>query len=313
MTLNDFRTELEAFGADLARPECVACAPSGELYVSDWRGGVTRLSESGSPTQWLASGLPFQLRPNGVFPCADGSFLVAHLGDTGGVWRLERNGRATAVLTTLDNLPIPPTNYATRDNAGRTWISVSTRQIPRQQAWRPDIADGFVILLDDRGARTVVDGLHYTNEVRVDPTGRWLYVVETFGRRLVRYAIGPQGTLGRRETVLTLGHGYFPDGLGFDERGGIWITSLISNRVVRLHGDRLDVVVEEIDESFVLAAESAFAAGRMNTEHLGPIPNATFQHLTSISFGGADRRTAYLGSLHSTCLYRFRSPVAGLT
>jgi hypothetical protein len=60
-----------------------------------------------------------------------------------------------------------------------------------------------------------------------------------------------------------------------------------------------------------VTAEEAFSEGRMATEHLGPIPGTRLQQLTSIAFGDTDRRTVYLGSLHSSCLYRFRSAVAG--
>ena len=35
------------------------------------------------------------------------------------------------------------------------------------------------------------------------------------------------------------------------------------------------------------------------------------QQLTSVAFGGTDRRTVYLGTLHGSCLYRFRADVAG--
>ncbi len=35
------------------------------------------------------------------------------------------------------------------------------------------------------------------------------------------------------------------------------------------------------------------------------------QNIASIAFGGADRRTAYLGSLMGTTLATFRSPVPG--
>ena len=36
-----------------------------------------------------------------------------------------------------------------------------------------------------------------------------------------------------RETIVTLGHGCFPDGFAFDDDGGIWIASLVSNRLLR--------------------------------------------------------------------------------
>ena len=49
----------------------------------------------------------------------------------------------------------------------------------------------------------------------------------------------PQATLGAAETVFSMGDGFFPDGFAFDEEGGLWVTSLVSNRLVRLHHDRI--------------------------------------------------------------------------
>jgi hypothetical protein len=185
----------------------------------------------------------------------------------------------------------------------RTWISVSTWQIPRQRAWRPDVADGSIVLLDCKGARIVADGLHYTNEVRPDPSGTWLYVVETFGRRLSRFRIAANGDLTEREVVVTLGHGCFPDGFAFDRKSRIWITSLISNRLLRLAGDEVTTVLEELNPDYVADVERAFATGDMRAEHLGPIPGTKLQHLTSVAFG-ANGTELYLGSLHTDCVYR---------
>ena len=150
-----------------------------------------------------------------------------------------------------------------------------------------------------------------TNEVRTDPSGQWLNAIETFGRRLCRFPITAAGGLGRSETVVTMTAGCFPDGFAFDEVGGIWITSLISNRLLRWHDDELTTILGDENAEFVREAETAFAEGRLAAHHLGPIPGTRLQQLTSIAFGDPDRRTAYLGSLHSSCLYRFRTPVAG--
>jgi sugar lactone lactonase YvrE len=49
------------------------------------------------------------------------------------------------------------------------------------------VSDGFIVRVDDAGARIVADGLGYTNEVQLDPSGERLYVNETFGRRLSRW------------------------------------------------------------------------------------------------------------------------------
>jgi sugar lactone lactonase YvrE len=303
---------LETHGSGLNRPECVVATPSGDVFVPEWPGGVTVVHGDGQTQTWRAASSPDDLLPNGIALASDGSFLIANLGDAGGVWRLDRSGGLTPVLTEVDGVPLPPANFVTIDEQGRIWISVSTRMAPRQQAWRADVGDGFVVLIDGSGARIVADGLHYTNEVRPDPEGRWLYVVETFGRQLRRFPIRATATLGTPETVFSInGEGFFPDGFAFDEEGSLWVTSLVSNRLVRFHRDRLETILEDVNPEFVERVEHAFASRSMAAEHLGRIPGAFLQQLTSIAFGGPDLRTVYLGSLHASCVYRFRSEIAG--
>jgi sugar lactone lactonase YvrE len=303
---------LEPHGSGLNRPECVLVTRSGDVFVPDWPGGVTVVHADGQTQTWRAASAPDDLRPNGIALAADGSFLIANLGDAGGVWRLERSGTLTPVLTRVDGVPVPPANFVTIDEQRRIWISVSTRMAPRQQAWRADVADGFVIVVDEAGARIVADGLRYTNEVRPDPEGKWLYVVETFGRELRRFPIRAAATLGTPETLFSVkGDGFFPDGFAFDDEGGLWVTSLVSNRVVRFHRDRLETILEDVNPDFVDRAERAFASRSMAAEHLGRIPGTFLQQVTSLAFGGPDRKTVYLGSLHASCLYRFRANVSG--
>lgn len=288
---------------------------AGELFVPDWRGGVTVIRPDGSQQTWLAR-TSLALRPNAIALTADGAFLLANLGDDGGVWRLDRSGELTPVVTAVDGVPLPPTNFVTMDEGGRLWISVSTRAVPRQRAWRPDVADGFIVLADAHGARIVADGLHYTNEVRPDPSGRWLYIVETFGRRLRRYPINPTEAggrgcgrgeaLGAPEIVVTLGDGDFPDGFAFDAAGGIWMTTLISNRVLRVIDGRTEVMFEELNAEHAARIEARFVRGTMRPDDLGPIPGTRLQHVTSLAFGGADLQTIYLGTLHGESIYRAR-------
>jgi sugar lactone lactonase YvrE len=303
---------LECVGTDLHRPECVLAGPAGDVFVPDWRGGVTRIAADGSQETWLAREPPIELRPNGIALSADGSFLLANLGDDGGVWRLRRDGALEPFLTEIAGVRIPPVNFVTIDDRQRTWVSVSTRHLPRQLAWRSDVADGYIVLVDEAGPRVVADGLQYTNEVRPDPAGSWLYVVETFGRRLTRFRIGADGGLTARQPVVSLGHGCFPDGFAFDEAGGIWITSLISNRLLRVHDRTVQTILEDVNPRHVDAVERAFAERRMGREHLDRIPGTTLQQLTSVAFGGPDGHSVYLGSLHAPCVYRFRSDIGGV-
>jgi len=303
---------IAAFGHGLNRPECVLPTPKGDVYVPDWRGGVAVVRADGSTQSWLVRNLDFELKPNGIGFLPDGRFLIANLGEEGGIWTLDVNGISVPFLTRLEGRPLPPANFVHVDEEERVWITVSTRQVPRQAAWRAGIRDGFLVLVDRKGARIVADGLHYTNEARTDPAGRYVYVVETFGRRLVRYPIERDG-LGTAELVAQLGHGDWPDGFVFDEEGGIWITSLISNRILRLdRSGRLHTMIAEANDTFIGDAEDAYIQDRMERRHLAAIPGTRFQHLTSIGFGGPDRRTGYLGSLHADCLYRFDAPVRGV-
>jgi sugar lactone lactonase YvrE len=305
---------LRFVGRGLVRPECVLATASGDLYTADWRGGVAHLRPDGSQALYashLPGGRP--LRPNGIALCADGSFLLADLGDeVGGVYVLDRCGQARPLLERVDGLDLPPTNFVHEDAAGRIWITVSTRHRPRAAAYRSDVADGFIVLLDARGARIVADGLGYTNEALVSPDGQWLYVNETFGRRLTRFRLAADGSLSGRETVTTFGQGTFPDGLAFDAGGGIWITSIVSNRVIRVDRDgRQHLMIEDCDYVDLDRCERAFAAGEMGRPHLDTSFGRVLKNISSLAFGGPDLRTAYLGCLLGDRLASFDAPVAG--
>lgn len=253
------------------------------------------------------------MRPNGIALRRDGSFLLADLGETrGGVFALARNGELRPFVESVDGIELPPTNFVFEDDVGRIWITVSTRRVPRAEAYRADVADGFIVLVDSGGARIVADGLAYTNEAMLSPDGRWLYVNETFGRRLTRFKVDAAGSLGARETVATFGHGTYPDGLAFDDQGGIWITSIVSNRVVRVAPDgEQTLVLEDAVSDHVQWCEDAYLGGGLGREHLDLTAGKVLRNISSLAFGGPDLRTAYLGCLQGSAIASFRAPVAG--
>jgi sugar lactone lactonase YvrE len=301
-------------GRGLVRPECVLATADGSLYTADWRGGVARTRRDGSQSLFTGR-LPGErpLRPNGIALRRDGSFLLADLGETqGGVFALARTGELSPFLQEVDGIPLPPTNFVAEDPIGRVWITVSTRRQPRAAAYRSDVADGFVVVVDPKGPRIVADGLGYTNEALVSPDGQWLYVNETFARRTSRYRIGPDATLHGRETVTTYGAGTFPDGLCFDADGGIWITSIVSNRVIRVAPDGAQtLMLEDADAAHLAWVEQAFVAGTMGRPHLDKAAGRVLSNISSLAFGGPGLRIAYLGCLLGDSIASFASPVAG--
>lgn len=302
-------------GSGLVRPECVLATRAGDIYTADWRGGVAHLRPDG--TQALYTGAAphgLALKPNGIALLRDGSFLLAQLGaDDGGVYRLQRNGRVEAWLVRVEGQDLPPTNFVTEDALGRFWVTVSTRRRPRALGYRRDGGDGFIVRVDARGAAVVADGLGYANEVAVHPSGRWLYVNETFARRLTRFALLADGSLGAREVVAEFGPGTFPDGLAFDEEGHAWVVSIVSNRLIRVAPDgRQTPWLEEADAAHLAWVEAAFDAGTMGRPHLDAVPSRVLRNISSIAFAGPDRRTAVLGCLLGDRLATVRLPVAGV-
>jgi sugar lactone lactonase YvrE len=308
---------LGMFGRGLTRPECVLCTTAGDVVVSNWQGGVTHIRPDGGQRDIVAAdetpGRP-PIGTNGFALLANGDFLLANLhNDGGGVWQLRPDGQAEPFLTEVDGHTLEPSNYVGLDRQGRIWITVSTRHKPRSLAQRPDIADGYIVLVDERGARVVADHLGYTNEAIVGGSGDWLYVNETFGRRTSKFPIRADGTLGPRQTLTEYGAGTYPDGLAFDEEGAVWITSVISNRVIRVEPDGTQqIIVEECDAGTLAQIEIDFLDHRFGPHSHEAIKTEVMQSISSIAFGGPDRRTAYLGNLLDDKLYTFRSPVAGL-
>ena len=243
----------------------------GDLYAADWRGGVSHILPDGTQKFYggsLPGGRP--LRPNGVALRRNGTFLLADLGHTeGGVFVLNREGSTRPFLVEVEGEALPPTNFVSEDARGRVWITVSTRKHPRWLDSRPDADTGFIILADAKGARIVADGLGYTNEALVSPDGGWLYVNETFGRRLSRFPLRSDGSLGPKEVVTTFGKGTFPDGLTFDCEGHVWVTSIVSNRVLRIGPDgSQQAVLEDADPAHIEWCETAFMSGGMDRTHL---------------------------------------------
>ncbi len=305
---------LRFVGHGLHRPECVLATARGDLYSADWRGGVARIAPDGTHELYagkLPGGRP--LRPNGIALRRGGSFLIAELGETaGGVYELFRDGRVAPFLEQVDGVALPPTNFVAEDAAGRVWVTVSTRKSPRSLDYRPDCADGFIVLADAQGARIVADGIGYTNEAIVSPDGGWLYVNETFGRRLARFPIRPDGSLGAKEVVTAFGKGTYPDGLTFDAEGHVWITSVVSNRVIRVAPDGAQrLMLEDADAAYVDQCEAAYLAGTMGRAHLDNVPGKVLRNVSSLAFGGPGLGTAYLGCLLGDAIAVFGSPVAG--
>ena len=94
--------------------------------------------------------------------------------------------------------------------------------------------------------------------------------------------------------------------------GGIWITSIVSNRVIRISPDGTQsLLLEDADPTKLAEVESAFQGGRLGRPHLDNSFGTRLGNISSLAFGGPDRQTAYLGCLLDDRIATFRSPVPG--
>jgi sugar lactone lactonase YvrE len=323
--------DLQYVGEDLQRPECILAEPDGSLWTADARGGVVHIRPDGSQhfiaqrfdghatedTFSTASDDAARFTegtlPNGLAFARNGDILVSNFGTD----RLEimfRNGPSDVLHDTINGKPIGKVNFVLRDSRDRLWLTVSTTVPNWMDALSPTIADGFVAMVDHMGLRIVADGFAFTNEVRLDASEEWLYVVETTGQRITRLRVGEDGSLSKRETFGPESHNAFIDGIAFDDYGNLWGTHIMTDRVFAItpQGD-LRIILDddnESDEGKALLA--AFAENRMMPELQLAAAGTIAPWMASVTFGGPDLRNAYIGSLRGNTLPWFRSPVAGL-
>jgi sugar lactone lactonase YvrE len=297
---------LGSIGQGLCRPECVLATVDGSFYISEKGRGVRRIAPDG--TQSIAGRSDDAFVPNGIAIGRDGRFVVANIGDAGGVWRLEDDGGWTSLAPELERMSV---NFVAPGPNGGLWASISTRRSPRHLAYRADVADGFIVAVED-GFKIIVDGLAYTNEFRVSPDGAWLYVSETMGFRVTRRAILRDG-LGAPETVVTLPAGWFADGIAFDVEGGLWVACIVANALLRVAPDgAVAIIVQETDETWLTEVNNAFVANTMGRVHFDTTPGVVLRNITSIAFCGVDLGTIVLGSLAGDTLPTLPAPLAGI-
>lgn len=312
-------TKIEAFlpanlaqtGSGLNRPECVLAARDGSLYTGDWTVGIARIAPDGSTGPAVEADLIAQgFLPNGIALMANGDFLFANLGEAGGVWRVGPRGEARPFATEVAGRPIPPANFVLVDG-DRVWVTVSA-STRKHEHFTADEKTGRILLVQDGKVTVAADGLTWTNELRISPDGKYLFVNETFACRTTRYDVAADGVLSN-PVRLTFPGGTFPDGMAFDTEGALWIICVVSNRLIRLAPDLTwTVVFEDIDPEALEAIASAHAKGSLTRDQIVQSRGSCVSNLSSVAFGGPDLKTLYLGGLGIDGVQVLRSPVAGV-
>ena len=321
------RGAIRYIGEGLERPECILAEPDGALWSADARGGVVRIDADGSQRvvtrkrsasfsaaaseadRYLTGTLP-----NGLAFARDGSILISNFG-TDCLEIMSRDGETRVLADAIDGQPVGKVNFVLRDSRDRIWITVSTRVRNWMHALRTDLADGYIARYEDGAFRIVAEGFRFTNEIRFDAREEFLYVVETTGGCISRLRVDSRGNLSGREIFgpSRLGKGAWPDGIAFDAYGNLWGTMVYSDKLfVLTPGGDLKILLDEGDAAKVGALEDQFLRNRVTEKALFATGRGIAPWMASVTFGGPDLRTVYIGSLKGSRIPYFRSPVAGL-
>jgi sugar lactone lactonase YvrE len=321
------RTQVKTIGKDLQRPECILAQRDGSLLVADARGGVMHIEPDGDqrlivPTRVDEDGAQgsFEDRyvmakgslPNGLALMANGDIMIANWG-TDSVDLMSCEGTLRTLYKEIDGRPIGKANFVTRDSKGRVWLTVTTRMVPWTDSINAGVLDGYIALIDDKGIRIVAEGFGGTNEIRFDAKEEWLYVVESNARRISRLRVGKDGSLSGREVYGPTELEGFPDGFAFDAHGNLWITLIMSDKLIALtpEGEVLTLLDDGNPEA-TAELNRRYATKTVTPAIMQAAKGTLAPWMASLTFGGPDLRTVYLGSLMGTTIPYFRSPVAGL-
>ena len=321
------KSKIQYIGSDLQRPECILAEPEGTLWSADARGGVVRISPDGKQQiitqqrsghfQAVSSEASRYLEgtlPNGLAFARNGDILISNFG-TDCLELMTRTGETRILADSIDGEPIGKVNFVLRDSQDRIWITVSTRIKNWMHALRTDLPDGYIARYIDGKFRIVADGFQFTNEIRMDAREEFMYVVETTGGCVSRLRVGKDGSLSNREVFgpTSLGKGAWPDGIAFDSLGNLWGTMVYSDKLFVLtpQGD-FRLLLDEGDPKKVDALEQAFFDNKVNEQVLFTTGQGIAPWMASVTFGGPDLQTIYIGSLKGKRIPYFRAPAPGL-
>lgn len=299
---------LERVADGLERPESVAAARDGRVYISSSAAAVIEIAPGGTRR-------PIGKAPaaNGIALDRQGRMIIANFGLLknlpGPLQRLDLNtGAIETIAEAIGGRPLVASNGPAIGGDGLVYCTHSTWADPTNIG--TTTASGFVYRVDPAGrVEMVCEGIRGANGCCFDADFSHLYVAQTAAGNIVRLSRTPDGGYGepvvwgpqlgdapdnlQASTIVAmspaerrrLGH---PDGIAFDAAGNLWATIPFSNRIVAITptGQMIDVIVD---------------------------PEATkIQMPTGLTFGGPDLRDLYVASMRNGKLWKLKVETPGL-
>ena len=217
----------------LNHPEGVAWNPvDGHVYAGGEGGELYRVSLDGDVDELATTGgSMLGLAVDGrsrVYACDEGNGEIVQLDPSTGAVKVYARGPSGGDLDTPNALAFDPAGFLYVTCSGEGGDPKIVRIAPGGEdvtAWSLDVPG-------------------YPNGVAVDPAGDALIVVEAHAQRLVRLAIGTDGSAGTPSVIADLPE-TDPDGVAPDAAGGMWVTLYRPDGLVRVVDGAIDVVVDD--------------------------------------------------------------------
>jgi len=291
-------------GVGVQRPEDVVVGRDGRVWASDQQSACAQLLPDGSLKRVGKAGGA----PNGINMDGQGRIIIANF-EAGPVQRLDvERGTVEVICSEVAGRTLTAANYPILDRNGTIWCANSTFTQPWQQAL-DGRADGILFRIrPGRRAELMAEGIQFANGLALDADESHIYVCQTTGCNVIRYRIRSDGSLGAPEPYGPVLGTPFPrdasadnlpaperlaqvgvtDGCGFDVEGNLWVTLVAANRVVAITppGEVVPIIEDPHGE--------------------------LMRQPTNVSWGGADLRDLYIGSITNDYVIQTRSPVAGM-
>ena len=287
---------------------------------ADRRDGPSRSSRSASPAHFDHAGSEATrylqgTLPNGLAFARNGDILISNFG-TDWLEMMSRDGASRVLADSIDGEPIGKVNFVLRDSRDRIWITVSTRIKNWMHALRTDLADGYLARYENGHVphRRRRFPLHQRDPVRRQ---RRVPLRRRDDRRLHHPAADRRARQRRRSRDLRparLGKGAWPDGIAFDSSGNLWGTLVLLGQAVRADaaGRHAGAARRRRSGEGRRPRAGVLHANTVTEEVLFATGRGMAPWMASVTFGGPDLRTVYIGSLKGTRIPYFRAPVAGL-
>ena len=304
MPLAPIATEaFQKIAVGIDRPEDVVVGQDGRVFASDHQCAVAEILPDGSfQRMGLKGGAP-----NGLNMDRQGRILIANFGIydrvDGPLQRFDpASGAHETLLAEVGGKRLTSSNYPVMTEDGMIWCANSTHAETWPQAL-DGRADGFLyVLRPDGSAQIVAEGLKFPNGLALSADEKTLYCAQTSGADVMAFPILPGGRLGKGERYgPVLGKLQAPrgelqveadelgytDGVGMDAEGNVWVCLPAANKVVAITPE-----------------------GGVTTVFHDPT-GETINHPTNVTWGGADLKDLYVGSIRAGYVLKARSPVAG--